>query len=464
MRFASLIGPELEALLRESQEVPADVLAEIHPEDVADIIDQRDDETAAVMLLALPQEYAAQVFERLDEDRQEALAERIGVRETATIAKEMDTDDLADFLSHAPPALGEKLLESLGRVDPEFVEEVRELRQWPDTSAGGLMTKDFIALDPGGPVSDAIEEIRQLAEDAETVDTIFVTEGDDDKLLGVLTLRQMLLAKPWDTIDVVMRQNVISVPPELDQEDVARKLAKYDLNTLPVVSDGGELLGVITSDDILDVLTEEQSEDVQKMAAVEPMRDGYFDTTLPEIIRKRITWLVILFFGGFLTTLAMKEFDVILASVTALALYLPLLISAGGNSGSQSASLIIRGLAVGDITWDDWWRVLLREVTQGAVLGSTLGLIGAGWALLNSHGQIVALLIGLSIVGLVLLGCVIGGMMPLILHRLGIDPATSSTPFIASLVDVFGILLYLGLAVWLLGDVIVAPEPESLPR
>lgn len=454
MRLARLIGPELESLLESDEEVPQDVLDEIHPEDVADIVDRRSDPTATKMLLSLPEEYAAQVFERLDEDRQEALAQTIGVAKTVPIAQEMDADDLADFLSVVPQAMSEQLIDKLEEVDPEVAEDVQELIRWPETSAGGLMTTDYVVVKPGTQMNDAIEDLRKAAKEAEALDVVFVAEGEEDSLLGMLTLRDLLLAGPEERVDDVMHQNVISVPPELDQEAVAAKLAKYDLNTMPVVNEKGELLGVITSDDILDVMTEEQDEDVQKMAAVEPLEEGYFDVSVFDLVRKRVLWLFILFVGGFLTTFALERFDRILASVAQLAFYLPLIISAGGNSGSQSSTLIIRGLATGDVVLGDWIKVFVRELLQGISLGAVLGVLGGAWALANGHGNQLALLITLTILGLVLTGCLIGGLMPLLLHRLGIDPATSSTPFIATLVDVLGILIYLGLAGLLLAEML----------
>jgi magnesium transporter len=207
---------------------------------------------------------------------------------------------------------------------------------------------------------------------------------------------------------------------------------------------------VITADDVLDVVHEEQSEDVQKMAAVAPIGESYFDASATTYIKKRAPWLMILFVSGFFTTTAMKAFDAVLASITQLAFYVPLLIAAGGNSGSQSSTLVIRALAVGQIQTKDWWRVLLREVAQGLVLGAMLAVFGVARVLFAGDGVQIAVVIALTIMGIVLMGCVVGGMMPIILHRFGIDPATSSTPFIATLVDVLGIVIYLGLAQLLL--------------
>jgi magnesium transporter len=258
-----------------------------------------------------------------------------------------------------------------------------------------------------------------------------------------------------------MHQNVITVPPELDQKEVAKVLSKYDLHTLAVVGADQEMLGLITSDDILDVIEEEQAEDVQKMGAIAPISEGYFDAGAGEYIKKRAPWLLVLFVGGFFTTSAMKHFDHMLTAVAELAFYVPLLISAGGNSGSQSSTLVIRGLAVGDIQSRDWWRVLRREFVQGLVLGLMLAVLGVVRVLIAGDGSQFAALIAITILCIVMMGCVVGGMLPLLLNRLGLDPATSSNPFIATLVDVLGILIYLRAAQWLMAGALAAGPAGS---
>jgi magnesium transporter len=459
MRLAQLISPELSTLLRDHPEEVRELLDEIHPEDVADLVGELEDDRGVALLQQLPTNYAAQVFERLDEDRQAQLMTLMGVDSAARLIVEMDADERADLYSQLPPDVGETLLETIERVDPEIAEDVEELARWPDTSAGGLMTTDYISLAPRLTIGDAINVLRRRAGDAETIDTIFALDGSE-ALVGVLPIRQMLLAEPGERIDEVMTRNIIAVPPEMDQEDVARKLAKYDFNSIPVVDADGKMLGVITSDDILDVLTEEQSEDVQKMAAVEPIGSEYFDTSIWIFLRKRAPWLLVLFFGGFFSASAMKAYDHVLAVITHLSFYVPLLVSAGGNSGAQSSSLVIRGLAIGEIQSGDWLKVLVRELTQGITLGVLLAVFGFGRAMLVGDGPLFATLIATTIVGLVVMGCVIGGMLPMLLHRIGVDPATSSTPFIATLIDALGILLYLSLAQFLFSEVLAAaPSP-----
>lgn len=460
MTSGQLLGPDLMALLEENSGEMKDVLDEVHPEDLADLFEHLSDEDAGALLLELPRDYAASVFERLDQEKQAQLAEQMGAQSTAELTLEMAPDDRADFLSIIPESLADPILRQIEQQDPEVAVDVQELQQWSETSAGGLMTTDYIAIRPDITLREAIAEVRLLADEAETINTLFVTD-EQEHLLGILTLRRMFLSEPDARVADVMARNVISVLPELDQEEVASKLAKYDLTTLPVVDQEGELLGVITADDVFDVLTEEQNEDVQLMAAVGPMREGYFETGFIEFLKKRAPWLFVLFLGGFLTTQTLQSFQNELAAIAQLAIYLPLLISAGGNSGSQSSTLIIRGLAIGDIEIRDWWRVLLREGTLGLTLGLLLAGLGTARSLLAGDGTSFALLVGTTIVVIVMLGCMLGGMMPLILHRLGLDPATSSTPFIASVVDVMGVVVYLSLARVMLGG--LAGLAEALP-
>lgn len=440
-----LTGEELESLLEDHPTEAKRLLDDIHPEDLADVVEDLADDRAGELLMQLPPDFAAQVFERLDEDQQGAVAEAIGVEETAKLALNMGADELADFISIIPPAMTEPLLQQLESRDPEVAQDVEELRRWPDTSAGGLMTTDYISVEPRWSIRQAIQAVRESAVDAETLEALYVVD-ENERLLGVATLRRLLVGGADETVESVMLRKFKSVPPDLDQEDVARTLAKYDLLAMPVVDNQGQLLGVITADDVLHVLVAEQSEDVQKMSAMEPLAAGYLDTGLLEVLRKRLPWLLMLFFAGFLTTQALQSFNRELSAVTQLAFYLPLLISAGGNSGAQSSTLVIRGLALQEVKGEDWLRILGRELLLGLCMGCALGAFGVSRAVLVGDGADFATLVGVTVVCIVVLGSVVGAMAPLLLKRLGIDPATSSTPLIASLVDVLGIVVYLTLA------------------
>lgn len=443
MRLASLLGPDLKQVLKEDPDQVRELLDEIHPEDLADIITELSPDEAAELLARMPAEDAAPIFERLDEHEQGDIVELMPPESVAHIASEMAPDDRADLFSVLPDAVGDVILENLQRVDPEAAEDVREIEKWPDTSAGHLMTTRYVNVDPDVSVRTAIDAVRKHASDHhENIYNVYAL-AKGDRLVGVASLRDLLLASPIQPLREILTTNVISVPPLEDQELVARKMAKYDLNVIPVLDDKGAILGVITIDDIVDVLTAEQTEDVQKLGAVEPLDVPYFRTSLLSFVKKRGVWLFVLFIGEFFTQTAMRHYDPVFEAVKGATYYVPLLISAGGNSGSQSSTLIIRGLAVGEIKMSDWFKILWREVILGFILGIGLAIVGFARVLAYPEGTVpFAITVAGAIVGIVVTGCTAGSMLPILLKRIGFDPATSSTPFIASLVDVLGIVIF----------------------
>jgi magnesium transporter len=446
MELGRLIGPELRELLQEDPAALGELIDELHPQDVSESLAELDDSLVTRAFASLPLEFGAQVFERLPEDRQVTLAKALGVNSTARLVTEMSADEAVDFFRLLPEEIVQKLLARLEKVDPEQAEEVRELTIWPEESAGGLMNNEYVAVPDSVSVDAAIAALRtSAAEGYEVLDVVFVLDSEQ-RVSGFVTLRSLLLASAATPVRDVIQYNMVSVAPDIDQEEVARIFARYDLHALPVLDADRRMLGIITADDIMDVVEEEAEEDAQKMGAVAPIENGYFSVSFFVYLRKRAPWLLVLFIGGFFTTSAMERFEPILKAVTQLAFYIPLLISAGGNSGSQSATLVIRGLAVGEIEQKDWGRVMRRETLQGLTLGILLAGLGIARAFFIGDSPQMALLIGITIVALVTLGCLVGAMMPLLLSRLGADPATSSTPFIATLVDALGIIVYLSLA------------------
>jgi magnesium transporter len=456
MRLASLLGPDIKQTLKEDPDALRDLLDELHAEDLADIISELEPDEAAELLARLPAEDAAPIFERLDEHEQGELVEQMPPESVAEIASEMSSDNRADLFSLLPEAVGEQLFEALQKFDPAAAQEVREIEKWPETSAGHLMTTDFVAVSPRMRVAEAMEIVRKRARERdEFVYTVYAI--DEDRLAGVASLRDLIIADADHQIVEVMRTNVISVPPTMDQEEVARRMAKYDLNVIPVVAEGGKLLGVITIDDIVDVLVQEQTEDVQRIGGVEPLDVPYFQTSILTFIRKRAGWLIVLFIEEFFTQTALRHYDPIMEAVKGALLYVPLLISAGGNSGSQSSTLVIRGLALSEIKLSDWWRILLREAAMGIVLGLIIAVIAMGRVMMYpDQSFLFALTIGLTVLCIIFAGCTVGSMLPIVLKRLGIDPATSSTPFIASLVDTMGVVIYAHVAMVVMSDVIGA--------
>jgi magnesium transporter len=460
MRVAIAILPEVRELLAADPSQISALLEEIHDEDLADLLGMLEEHEAALILKTLKPEDAAPIFERLDEDQQEAIVEELGVDDAAPIVSEMAADERTDFIEGLPEKFGDDLLESLEKVDPEAAAEVEALAKWPEDSAGGLMTTDYVSAPPGITVAETIQRIRDQSSDAETIYYVYVL-NEKHCLLGIVSLRDLLLANSSEKIADVMTENIFAVSPETDQEDVARKMAKYDFAALPVIGPDKLLLGVITVDDVIDVLTQEQTEDVQRLGAVEPMEDGYFQTNFWTFIKKRAPWLAALLMSEFFTGAALRHYDRLIEAVSTLSYYVPMLISAGGNTGSQSSSLIIRSLAIGDVKPSDWKRVIVRELGQGLVLGLMLAIIGSVRVWLWGDGVQLMLTIGFTLLGIVIVGCIVGSVLPLFLRRIGLDPATSSTPFVATLIDVIGILVYMNVAKLFLAEVLAGAAKHA---
>jgi magnesium transporter len=324
------------------------------------------------------------------------------------------------------------------------------------------MTPDHVAIRADWAIQEALEHIRKMGTDAETVDLIFVID-DKWKLIDDLRLRLILLADPAATVESIMDRNFIALQANDDREEAVRIMKEYDRLALPVVDSAGFLLGLVTIDDVLDVAEEEATEDIQKMGGMEALDAPYMGTPFLRMVRKRGGWLSILFLGEMLTATAMGYFQAEIAAAVVLALFIPLIISSGGNSGAQAATLIIRSMALQEVRLRDWWRVMRRELAAGLALGGGLGAIALFriWAWPNSqeiygeHYVLVGITVALSLVGVVLLGTLAGSMLPFLFRRLGFDPAISSTPFVATIVDVAGIVIYFSVAVTILRGTIL---------
>jgi magnesium transporter len=450
MRLATLFGPDFRQTLLEEPEAVREVLDELHEEDIAEICEELSLDDVVALLRALPDEFAGGVLERLPDERRSQVLERVKPAEAASYLAEMAPDDRADAVQSLEMPLQEKLLAELREVEPEAADEVRELSAHPPNSAGAIMTPAFVGVPPETTVREVIDEVRRASKEG-SVETVYYVYAlaYGDKLVGVASLRDLILAEPTETLAEVMTENVVRLLVTTDREDVARTIAKYDFTAMPVVDAAGRMLGVITIDDVVDVVIEEATEDAQKMGAVSPMEGGYFQTAFWAYWRSRVTWLVVLFLGGFVTANVMQHFTADIHALAVLAVFVPLIISTGGNAGSQSATLVIRALAVEDVKPRDWFRVLTRELLVGVTLGLVVGALGFARALFASEGVDslpFAMVVSVSIVAVVTVGSLVGSLLPLLIQRIGLDPAVSSTPFIASLSDVVGLLIYLGIA------------------
>lgn len=448
MRLSKLITPDLNRTVDEEPALLPALLEEVHAEDVAEILLELSAERAEIFIRALPTEKAAEVLERLPEDVRVRLIADLGPADSTELVTEMDVDDRVDLVQELPHELRQEVMAAFAEAEPELARELRVLTNYDEDTAGGLMTTEYLALWPELTVAEAIDEVRASRDrDLETIYYLYVVAYD--KLVGVLSLRDLILADPDTLLCDVMTEKVVSVDASLDQEEVARKFAKYDMSALPVVDEQGGMLGVVTIDDAVDVVIEEATEDTQMMAGIVPMEESYFHTGFFEFMRSRVTWLIVLFVGELLTANVMNAYEHQLAMVMNLVLFIPLIISSGGNSGSQSSSLIIRGLALGEILPSDWPRVFARELGMGLALGSILGAVGFIRAFLGhgiEHPLAMGGTVAVSIVAVVTVGTLVGSLMPLLIQRVGFDPAVSSTPFVASLVDVLGLVVYFSVA------------------
>jgi magnesium transporter len=365
--------------------------------------------------------------------------------------RSLEPDDAADVIQATPPERRDALL---GSLDALARREVSALLAYAEDDAGGLMSPRYVRLRPEMTVDEAIAYLRRAArERVETIYYIYVLDGEN-RLLGVISFRELFAAPPDQLVRDVMRTRVITVRDDLDQEEVANVIAENDLMAVPVINAQGQLQGIVTIDDVVDVVREEATEDIQKIGGSAALDAPYLETSILQLVRKRAVWLTVLFVGQFLTTAAMTYFEDELARAIVLSLFIPLVISSGGNSGSQASTLVIRAMAMEEVRLRDWWRVLRREVVIGGLLGLVLASIGfARVAFLpgadstfGPHFLAIALTVALSLIWIVMWGAMAGAMLPFVLRRFGFDPASASAPFVATLVDVTGLVIYFSVA------------------
>ena len=394
---------------------------------------------------------AASVFKILDLSTQKNIIQELTPFKTAELLNELPADDRTAFLEELPSEVVKELIKLL---DAEERKITLSLLGYPEESVGRLMTPDYIAVRVDWTVQEVLEHIREVGKDKETIDVIYVV-NDKGEFVDDMRIREILLASPDKIVGDIIDNRFITLNVNDDQE-VANQVFKMNNRVaLPVVDDKNILLGIVTIDDILWVASEEFSEDMQKMGGTEALDEPYLEIPLLKLFKKRVVWLIVLFLGEMLTATAMGYFEDEIAKAVVLALFVPLIISSGGNSGSQASTLIIQAMAVGELSIIDWWRVLRRELVQGLLLGSILGIIGfvriVVWSsifpeLYGMHSLMIAATVGFALLGVVLWGTLIGSMFPLLLKRLGADPAVSSAPFVATMVDVTGLIIYFSLA------------------
>jgi magnesium transporter len=418
--------------------------------DLADLMEQLSAEKEAVAFRLLPREQAAQIFSYLPIDRQQELLKAMAHGEVVNILNDMSDDDRTELLEELPAQVTQKLLNLLS---PEERQRASQFLGYAENSVGRLMTPHFVRVRPHWTVAQALDHIRRYGTDSETMSLVYVID-ERGKLIDDLRIRQILLASADTLVSDLMDKRFVALKATDDQEVAVEAFREADLNALPVTDTEGALIGIVTVDDIFDVAEEEATEDIQKMGGTEALDEPYMEIGIPTMVRKRATWLIVLFLSEMLTATAMGKFESEIAKAVVLSIFVPLVISSGGNSGSQASTLIIRAMALGEVTLKDWWRVMRREILSGLSLGGILGTIGfiriSTWALVfHSYGEhwlLLALTVGLALIGIVLWGTLSGSMLPFLLRRIGLDPATSSAPFVATLVDVSGLVIYFSVA------------------
>lgn len=457
---AQLLEPEVRELVHAGRysEVRA-VLHELPAADVADLLDELPHADAAVAFRFLSRDDAGEAFAELDHDKQETLIDELGTEGSLRVVEAMDPDDRAALIDELPSAVAQRLINSLS---PENRQATQAILNYPAESIGRLMTPDFVQLRPEWTIAHAMEHIRRYGRDAETVHWVYVVD-DKGTLIDDLHIRLLLLADPAESVQSIMDDRYLALEATGDREEAVRVMGRYDRTALPVVDTRGHLIGIVTSDDVADVAEEEATEDIQKLGGMEALDVPYMQASFVEMLKKRGGWLCILFLGQMLTIPVIAFFEVQLQSAAVLVLFVALIIASGGNTGTQAASLLIRALALQEISRGDWRRVFAKEMLTGLCLGSVLGILGFCSVLFwnnvgiaeTTHPVHVGFVVGTAIVGIVLWAVMLGSMFPLILHRLGLDPATISSPLVATLMDVSGLIIYFVIAYIVLRGVIL---------
>lgn len=425
-----------------------DLLREQHPADVADILDRLPHHERLLVFEHLTPSQAADVLSETDYAATRDLLRTLDPERTRDLLQQIAVDDVVEILGEDVPGERQRLLEVL---EPHTQQTIRAMLAYPPRSAGRLMNAAFIAVAGELTAAAVLHKIAQVSDDVETINDLYVCD-EQRHLEGVVRLRAVLAAAPDTPLAALLAERLITVTPETDQEEVARLVSQYDLLSIPVVDDAQRLLGIITVDDVVDVLVQEGNEDVLRLGAVQSgaTDETYFGVPIARSIQRRIGWLLLLFLTSVLTVNVLEIFEDVLAQEVALSFFIPLLIGTGGNTGAQSVSTLVRSLAMGDVRMRDMWRVIEREVIVGLLLGILLGVAGFGLALVLGNTTEIALVIGLTIIAICTWSNVMGSIVPIIAQRFGLDPALVSAPLITTLVDATGLAIYMLIAQWIL--------------
>ena len=429
------------------------------PADLAPLIAELSVEELAALFRVGSRELDTAIFSYIPLEAQKKLLKMVTQEQAAGLLNALPPDDRTAFLNGLPLDVA---MQMLAMLTPDERKVAQALLAYPEHSVGRMMTLDFVAIRAEWSVREALDYIREHGYDRETLNMVYVVDAAG-QLIDDVRVRRFLLAAPDSKVAALLDGNFTMLSPMDDREKALGLFRKFDRVALPVTDEGRKIIGILTVDDMLDVADEEATEDIQKLGGSEALDQPYTTIALSRMVKKRASWLVVLFLGEMLTATAMGYFEGELEKAIVLSLFIPLVISSGGNAGSQAATLVIRALALGEFRLRDWWRIMRRELAAGTALGLILGAIGflriAIWSMFSTvygpHWMLVALTVGLALVGIVLWGSLMGSMLPLVLKRLGFDPATSSAPFVATLVDVTGLIIYFSVAYFIMGGTLL---------
>ncbi len=445
----TLFLPELREMLAEKNEAELrEFCTALHPARIAEFMEGLDVAEIWAVLRYADETQRSEIFRYFDLEQQAEMIETMDRGEVSQLIAALPHDERVDILRHVDDEVFEDILL---RLPTDERRDILRLGAYAEGTAGAVMTTDFARLSEALTVNEALDDVRRQVEHLETIYYLYVVDSTDH-LRGLVSLRQLVLAKGDTKISDIMQCEMVVVFVSDDQEDVARKLAHFDLLAIPVVGRDNRMLGIITHDDVIDVVREEATEDAHRMSAVEPLEQSYSQTSIPSMTWKRGVWLTGLFFMTLLTVVTLGQYEEQFAQIKWLVLFIPLIISSGGNTGNQSATLIITAMVNGDVTFHDWYRIAKRELSMGLLLGGVLGCSGFLVALLLSPGVVEAAVVGITLLLVVVCGAMIGAMLPLALRRAGLDPALMSNPAVACIIDILGIVIYMSVAVALLGS------------
>lgn len=440
---------EIKKLLEAKQFVQLrELLSEMNIADIAEILDELDEEDMLKLFRIMPKDAAADVFSYLEVANQQFIITSLSDREAATIIDNLMADDATDFLEEMPANIVKKLLTN---ASAETRRDINHLLRYPEYSAGSIMTVEYIDLKENITVAQAIERIRTKGLDSETINICYVLDRER-KLLGTVALRYLLLSKPEEKIGDIMHENVVSINTLMDQEEVASQFKKYDFTAMPVVDNENRMVGIITVDDIVDIIEEETTEDIEKMAAIMPSDKPYMYTGIFETFKKRIPWLLLLMVSATFTGQVIKSFEDALSVCTVLTLFIPMLMDTGGNAGGQASVTVIRGLSLGEIDYSDVFSIIWKELRVAILCGGTLAIANfAKLMLFDKVGLNVAMVVCITLLITVVMAKLIGCTLPILAKKLNFDPAVMASPFITTIVDALSLLVYFQIATHLLG-------------